>query len=204
MGCCEYKRMPGLLPEDYFLVEHRLGLPEDCKDGCVYTKWNSEKTEYCFKRSSRYPSSECKNTEIMPLGNCDLATLISIAADNQSYVVKLKTNETGILRFTWKLQMSRLWDIPPQINMTHHDKNISLSCFDYEPWGYCGSHPQEVGPGEHLIKVYNGNPSVEWDTPPMIKDYYVENLNYCGGLNLDEDPEVQAEPEAAGLNPSFN
>jgi len=177
MGCCKYKRMPGPMAEDYFLVEHRLGLPKDCKDGCVYTKLNSEKKEYCFKRSSRYPSAECKDT------GCNLET--NFAADGQSYNVSLKTEDTGILTFEFDRDIVRA-------NVTvvlHSESNITPFCRCGERAdGSCKPcNPNEenfaktsddMGSGDYIAEVSNSG-SVPWETLPMIKAFYVNELPYC-------------------------
>jgi len=61
-GCCQKKNVPGSMPMsgNYFLTEHRNGLPNDCKDGCVYMKENSGKVEYCFRPSSTY-TAQCQD-----------------------------------------------------------------------------------------------------------------------------------------------
>merc|ERR1712223_1845881 len=71
LGCCKYKRVPGLTPKsgDYFLVEHRDGLPDFCKDGCVYVKKSSGDEEFCFKPSSTY-TAQCQEEEVVPQVNC--------------------------------------------------------------------------------------------------------------------------------------
>merc|ERR1711972_1267194 len=64
-GCCEFKRVTGSSKKsgDYFFVDRRDGLPDYCKDGCVYMKEaDGDDNEYCFKPSSTY-TAECQEME---------------------------------------------------------------------------------------------------------------------------------------------
>merc|ERR1712107_776648 len=65
-GCCEFKRVTGSSKKsgDYFFVDRRDGLPDYCKDGCVYMKEaDGDDNEYCFKPSSTY-TAECQDDRV--------------------------------------------------------------------------------------------------------------------------------------------
>merc|ERR1712156_510265 len=187
LGCCKYKRVPGLTQKsgDYFLVEHRDGLPDFCKDGCVYVKKSSgdgDNTQYvqygdgdeefCFKPSSTY-TAQCQEEEVMPQVNCVFTDICSVDPTNQSYTIAgIQTHQSGNLKFEFDNDVSGSWlrilNLPSD--------SSAFTCLNK----ICTSRDQDpVDAGTWTVLVTSGD--TLWNSIPLITTYYVNDINYCEG-----------------------
>ena len=104
-------------------------------------------------------------------GNCDFTDIVDV--DGQHYTTAgIRTNEDGILKFEFDK------NVPLEVSLMEVP-DITFNCINE----ICTSN-DPVDAGTWTISVKNTFPEDDpWDVPPLIKTYFVDDKNYCGGCS---------------------
>merc|ERR1712013_164156 len=197
---------------DYFFVDRRDGLPDYCKEGCVYMKEaDGDDNEYCFKPSSTY-TAECQDDGVtgeqgveLPEdfsttnnmgdhgdmgdhskptqgGLCDFTAIDNVEEGRGYTVAGIETSEEGILKIEFE-------DKDAAVGIAlEGEPSFDFDCVN----GICTSQ-KPVPVGTYTVQVTN--PFAEepfndlWEAIPYIRPYYVDGVNYCGGENWQSTTE---------------